>query len=308
MQYTAKVINAKPPHKHPRKVKQQVKELLLRSREQARQRRLDWLRRPIFRPALFVDLRPDAAVPRWVAAKRVRKHREVAKLLGSDERLAVFKEFVVAYRKDPSIQNYVRIRHEFPKLEILVAHFTPAEMMIPRKEFIKQGIDPLLVVRALGGEEPSIDALCLRLLELLIARSNLPKTGPGYIEKRRNSISDATIDYLVVKMLEALDAAGKLVRIPASLVVLTRELLGGPNADLHRYIFQKKKFYNAASAAAKIFDQGNERISVRKLAAVAGVSRSTAARLLDDEEFRLSLESYRKFLGKNIFPTHYEWP
>ena len=57
-------------------------------------------------------------------------------------------------------------------------------------KFRKVGIDPDLIAAALDADEPSIDALCLHLLELLIARDKLPKDGPKHIEKRRNAISD----------------------------------------------------------------------------------------------------------------------
>ena len=106
-------------------------------------------------------------------------------------------ERVAVYRKDPSIENYLQVRREFPEVEIQVGQFGGMDALFALEDtFASQGIDPKLVAGALDADEPSIDALSLRLLELLAARNALPKSGPGHIEKRRRAISDATVNYL----------------------------------------------------------------------------------------------------------------
>jgi len=165
--------------------------------EKAEQERLTWLRKPHLHTAIFADAWQDDEIEKLLAAnndilqnaelfareKEKRRHeieRVTANLGWLPERLKLFMEKVVAYRKAPSIENYLRVRREFPEVEIQVARFGGIEALFKlEKDFEKQGIDPHLVAGALDADEPSVDALCLRLLELLTARDRLPKSGPG---------------------------------------------------------------------------------------------------------------------------------
>ena len=155
--------------------------------------------------------------------ERARKQNELAKKLGGQpERLARFTQLVLEYEKEPTIANYLQIRRDFPEVEVEVGYFgggidAPFEL---EEKFAGQGIDPMLFVGAALADEPDIDALCLHVLELLVRRGKLPKEGPGFIEKRRKAISDATINYLIVEILEAIDRRGESdphARIPGSL-------------------------------------------------------------------------------------------
>ena len=147
----------------------------------------------------------------------------------------------------------------------------------------------MLIVGALAGYEPDIDALCLQLLELLVTRGKLPKQGPGFIEKRRKAINDATINYLIMEILEVIDRES--ICIPTSLLVLIREQLCGASPLVHRQYLARQRFQRAAFIAGQHFQQTNKQISVRNLAAMAGVSRGTAARWLADKRFHQLFES-----------------
>ena len=124
----------------------------------------------------------------------------------SGERRALFKQLVVAYRREPTIESYIQIRRKFPEVEIQISQFGGIDALFALQEdFEKQGVHPELVAAALDSDEPSLDALSLHLLECLVARSKLPRDGVGYIEKRRSAISDAMVNYLISLMLEGLD-------------------------------------------------------------------------------------------------------
>src|SRR5262249_23429883 len=141
-------------------------------------------------------------------AERVHEVQELAKNLGwSDERLSMFKQVIVEYRQRPSIENYLKVRHLYPDVEIQIDHFGDVEALFVLEEhFEKQGIDRHLVAwGTLDADEPDLDALSLRLLECLVARDSIEIGRPGYIEKRRNAISDTTVGYLIAMMLEGLD-------------------------------------------------------------------------------------------------------
>jgi hypothetical protein len=259
-----------------------------RFEEHFRQRRLAWLRRPHIARWELEDP-PDNVLEDPEDVERARKQNELAKELGWEpERLARFKQLVLRYEKEPTIANYLQIRRDFQETEIEVGYFgggidAPFEL---EEKFAGQGIDPMVLLGAMLADEPDIDTLCLQVLELLVTRGKLPKEGHGFIEKRRKAISDATINYLIVEILEAIDRRGGWIHIPASLVVLIREQLCGSNPDLQKEYLARERFRNGASIAERHFQQTSGRISVRKLADAAGVSRGTAARWLADKHFQ----------------------
>jgi hypothetical protein len=270
--------------------------------EHAWQKRRVWLRRPHIARWELEDAPDNVPEAPKEVAERARKQNELAKKLGwKPERLARFKQLVLRYEKDPTIANYLQIRRDFPETEIEVGYFgggidAPFEL---EEKFAGHGIDPMLLLGASVADEPDIDALCLQVLELLVMRGKLPKEGPGFIEKRRKAISDATINYLIVEILEAIDRyAGS---IPGSLVVLIREQLCGSNPDLHQQYLARERFQNAAYSAGQLFQQTGEQISVRDLAAAAGVSRGTAARWLADKRFHLLFESGSRLAASEDF-------
>jgi transcriptional regulator with XRE-family HTH domain len=287
------------------------KELEMQFIERARTERLAWLNRPRVHTAIFDDVARDEELAKMLEtfdgrvqidersrrriAERAHKLNELAQDLRlSGDRLALFKQLVVAYHREPTIEHYVRVRREFPEAEIQVSIFggiDPFEAL--KKKFQEQGIDPDLILSALDSNEPSIDALSLCLLEKLVAKGKLPKDGPGHIEKRRNAISEATVNYLILIMLEGCDWNEEEVRIPASLIVLIREQLCGINPDLHKEYLSKAQIWNAAIAVAQRFPRG--KMSVRKLAAALNVSRGKAARWLADNEFIERVEAARRW-------------
>jgi hypothetical protein len=281
--------------------------------ESALQNHLSWLRRRRLHTAIFEEswrnekianeLAKRGAVTQEIEAfeqKRAEleeRIEEVKKSLGwPDERLALFKQFVVQYRQEQSIENYVQIRRRFPEVEIQVSQFAGIEPLFAlESELKRQGVDPDLVAAALDADEPSIDTLCLHLLELLIARSKLPKTGPGHIAMRRSAISDTTVNYLISTMLEAFDWHEERFRVPASLVVLVRHQLCGLKPDLHQEYLSREKRHNMAFVVAQQL-KPDEKLSINKLVAMTGIPRSSAARWLADQEFRQLVEHGQRLI------------
>ena len=286
--------------------------------ESAWQNRLRWLRRPRLHTAVFEKswrnenianelTRRGAATQEIEAferkrAKREQQIEEVKKSLGwPDERLALFKQLVVQYRQEQSIEDYVQIRRRFPEVEIQVSQFAGIDSLFALESELKRvGVNPDLVAAALDADEPSTDTLCLHLLELLIARSKLPKTGPGHIAMRRSAISDTTVNYLISTMLESLDWHEETFRIPASFVVLVRYQLCGPRPDLHQEYLSREKRHNMAFVVAQQL-KPDEKLSINKLVAMTGIPRSTAARWLADQEFRQLVEGGQRLIADESF-------
>jgi hypothetical protein len=180
--------------------------------------RLAWHRRP----------RIDLSGP--YDAEREAKLLEI---FGSDRRLELFRTMAADYEKLPSLENYPRLRTSFSEAELSVAVFNELENLLALQFELERLAIPLdLVAGALKAYEPDIDQLSLRLMECLVARDKLPRGGQGHIERRRQAISDALVDYLIVTMLEATEKSSMV--IPSSLIVLIRDRLCGPNPDWAR--------------------------------------------------------------------------
>jgi hypothetical protein len=289
--------------------------LIEKHNDYAWQKRLAWLRRPRLHTAIFAEAYRDEQIAAECAkrgvvidepelfeqkrANQAKRIERVTKSLGwSNERLALFKQFVVAYREEPTIQNYVRVRRSFPEVEIEVSQFAGIDALFAFEDKYRAfGIDPDLIAAALDANEPSIDALCLHLLELLIVREKLPKDGPKHIEKRRNAISDSIVNYLISQMLEAFDWHQETFRIPASLVVLLRHKLCGVTPDLHEEYLSRERRHNAALVLGQKL-KPHERLSINRVAAILGIPRSTAARWLNDKDFRHRVETRRKWAAE----------
>jgi hypothetical protein len=238
------------------------------------------------------------------ALNKPEQRTELVKKLG-EQRLSLLIERAATYQKTPSLENYLRLRRDIPEVEIDVAMFGGLDVLFSiEPDLKKHGIDPDLVADAFEAYEPAIDLLTLQLMECLVARNNLPKSGPRHIDKRKEAIDDPLIDFLIVTMLEAMEWNKEYtsLEIPSSLIVLIRDRLCGPNPGLRKGHLSKQTKLNAAFLAAQYFKPaGGETISVRKLADIAGVGRSTAERWLKDQSFQQSLENFRKVVESAEF-------
>jgi hypothetical protein len=289
----------------------------------AERERCEWLNKPRLHTAIFEDARRDEELEKLLVvnkaafknekdaeafARRKEKrqqeiHARMESLGWSSEKAESFIDAVIAHRKNASLQNYLSIRQKFPEVEIQVARFGGIEALFTlQADFESQGIDPKLIAGALDGVETSVDALCLRLLELLLERERLPTRGPGSIDRRRKAISDASVSYLITTILEAYDWNEEVFRVPASLVVLIRHQLCGGQPDLETEYRLRERKQNVAMAVAQQL-KPDERLSINKLKAVAGIPRTTAARWLNDPNFQQWLDFGRKQPWKDLFKT-----
>lgn len=280
----------------------------------AAQKRSEWLIKPRLHTAVFEQTRRDEEFEKVLttnkaafkdksdaeafARQKEKRQQEIdatIRSLGwSLERLKSFIDAVVTYRGDANIQNYLSIRQKFPEVEIQVSRFGGIDPLFALEaDFKDQGINPDLIAGALDGDEPSVDSLCLRLLELLSEREGLPKKGPGSIDRRRKAISDATVNYLISTILESYDWNEDVYRVPASLVVLIRHQLCGVQPDLDAEYRLRERKKNVAMAVAQEL-KPNERLSINKLKLLAGFPRTTAARWLSDPYFQRWLDFGRR--------------
>jgi hypothetical protein len=213
----------------------------------------------------------------------IRKIEEATKGLGwPSQRLANFQQLVVQYRKDPSIENYLCVRREFPEVEIQLDQFGgPDAVWNLEDEFKKVGLETKFISGVLDFHEPAVDTFCLRLLEMLMARGKLKHYNSDW-KSFPMPISDAMVAYLIVTMLEAFDRhSDEEVRVPTSLVVLIRHQLFGKKKHLHVAHRTKTRRGEALHKVAKCLKPGEE-LSIKKLMRMADLPKTTAARWLRD--------------------------
>src|SRR5262249_10214901 len=83
---------------------------LPRFAEDARRKHRDWLRRPQIRRSTFEEPLENEVETDEEVAERARRQNELAKNLVWDaERLALFKQLVLRYEREPTIANYLQI-------------------------------------------------------------------------------------------------------------------------------------------------------------------------------------------------------
>ncbi len=239
--------------------------------------------------------------PSWL--KKSDRDTQLGKFFKSSQSYNYFKSVVDNYTEFPTVENYLAVRRNFPNVELDAAIFGGLETLFQLdSELQKLAIDTKLVAGVLDAYEPDVDELSLRLMECIVAREKIPKSGQGHIDRRRGAISDALVDYLIVIMLESMEWNKRNnVGIPSSLIVLVRDRLCGPSPDLEKSARAREQRENAAFRAAQHFDS-NEEISSRKLATLVGVSWSTAARWLADRDFLQLIEEDRRYVASEGFP------
>ena len=159
-----------------------------------------------------------------------------------------------AYKENPSIENYVKLRRLNPEGEIEVTVVEAnLDAMLP--ELKKYGIDAPLFAGLFDGDPDSISEVSLLLMERLAERKELSKTGETHLIRRGLAIPDKLVNYLIALMLDGLSWNDWLY-IPRDLIVLIRERLGD---CVHAYRKETELYERPTEvlgAIAKLFNDG----------------------------------------------------
>jgi hypothetical protein len=207
------------------------------------------------------------------------------------ERRALFRQLWSAYEKKQTLENFLRLKSEFPEVDIGVPPLFPDPLSL-RSEMVKYGVNPDFITTFGDDIVVSIDKLSTRLIELLVNRTKLPK--------RRDKITDTLVNSLIVVMLENLCFFG--VDFPAPLMLLIRDRLCGSVPD-YRKAHESSKLRDLAIT---VVAGETSKMSVRALAARIGIGKTTASRWLSDAEFDREVEERKKefpnaeLLGKEL--------
>jgi hypothetical protein len=167
-----------------------------------------------------------------------------------------FNEFSKAYKRDPSIEHYVRLRREHPDAEIEVSVIGGIDQLFYMESELRRfGIDPELVSAALDADAEAISELSLQLMEKMIEGRRLTNEGKTHLVRRGLAIPDKLIDWIVTCSIDAMSWTDQLY-IPRDLIVLIRERLGGSNTEYEQGSRVRQKKSQAAAIGGQLRARG----------------------------------------------------
>jgi len=209
-----------------------------------------------------------------VAKGRSREEEGGQSKYDDDDPDAVSRALTKAFKSDPSIENYVRLRRENPDADIevdVVLNYDLIDYYLERLK--KHGIERELLFEALGDLRDGRAKLILTLLEKIIEAR---KMETPHNASRGRVIPNKLIDWIIVACLESLSD-----QIPPELIVLIRERLGGPNLGYRRSAEEQSKKSSAVFLAGQMKAQGLQP-TYSTISKMIGVSKSTVSRWFKD--------------------------
>jgi hypothetical protein len=216
---------------------------------------------------------------------------------GSDEG-GGFNEFTKAYKKDPSIENYVKLRRENPDAEIEVGVIGGMEQLFyMQHELRRYGIDPTLVAKTMDAIPEAIGEIALQLMEKIIEARRLSDSGETHLVRRGLAIPDKLIDWIITCSLDSLSWNDDLY-VPRDLIVLIRERLGGSNPEYEQASKAHEHKGNAACVGGQLKARGITP-TFKMLAGAFGVAPSTVKRWFQPGEFERETDHWSHLFDEN---------
>lgn len=139
----------------------------------------------------------------------------------------------------------------------------------------------------------------LRLLEMILERDKLQKSGSTHVVSRGKSISDSLVNYLIALALDALSWNDEL-EITRELIVLIKHQLGTLNSQYEAELETRTKKTNATWVAAQLLAAGKTP-TYRTIARAFGVQASTVMRWFPEGDFIAEAENLVP-LVKDLLP------
>jgi hypothetical protein len=194
-----------------------------------------------------------------------------------------FNALSKAYKADPTIENYLKLRRANPDGEIEVAVIGGIEQLYYLEpEIRKFGLDPQMVASAMDANPTAISELSLLLMERMVEARQLTQAGKTHLVRRGLVIPNKLIDWIITCALDSLSWTDSL-EIPRDLIVLIRERLGGSNPEHERGSRAHEQKMNAAIVGGQLKAQGRAP-TLKALADALGVAPSTVKRWFAEGE------------------------
>lgn len=208
---------------------------------------------------------------------------------GSEPDGSGFNAISKEYKASHTVENYVRLRRKRPNEEIEISTTGGIEFVFKFENDLREhGFDPRLICGLLDAD-PEVQAeLSLRLLEMLLERDQLQKSGATHVVSRGKSISDSLVNYLIACALDALSWNEHLA-ITRELIVLIKRQLGTLNSQYEAELETRTKKTNATWFAAQLLAAG-KKPTYRNIARAFGVQASSVMRWFPDGDLRTEAE------------------
>jgi len=207
----------------------------------------------------------------------------------SDDPEDIFEFELLAdrFESKPTLANYLKIRERFPTADIVWGEFGSVvpiydiwtDSLDGREHF---GIHLGHVIAAANGCPKGIDDLCIALGKAWQKGIELKRAGKTHSVGRRQTISKATVNYLVSIVLEA--AATQGTPVPPSLAMLFREMEVGSNPALFQRVMQEEKRFRILLAAFENQRDFGSILSFGKLSEKTKIPKNTISQIFDGEE------------------------
>ena len=123
----------------------------------------------------------------------------------------------------------------------------------------------------------------LLLLEMIVERNNIEKSGETHVVSRKTAVSDSLINYLIAATLDGMSWNDEL-EISRELIVLIKHQLGALNSKVETELDTHKNKINATWIAAQILVAGKTP-TYRMIGRAFGVQASTVMRWFPDGNF-----------------------
>lgn len=196
-----------------------------------------------------------------------------------------------AFKKDPTIENYIKLRRAYPNVPIEIAiHGGIDPLFYMEPELTRYGIDADDMASAFDADQDAISKIALQLMEKIIERRRLQKKGKTHLVRRGLTIPDNLIDWIINSCLDSLSWNNDLT-IPRDLMVLIRERLGGPNSEYQTGAHTHHLKSNAALIAGQLKARGLKP-TYKMLGEFMKVAPSTVKRWFAPGEFGRETDLY----------------
>jgi len=198
-----------------------------------------------------------------------------------------------AFKADPSLETYVRLRRSNPTAELEVAVIGGFESMFyMREEFERYGLDPELLGGLLDADPDAISEIALSVMEALIEADKRERAGETHIVSRGEAIPPKLVDWIICCTLDSL-SWNDCLNIPRDLIVLIRERLGGANPFYEQIGHIRQMKSDAAMIAGQLKAQGVTP-TFKLVGQILGVAASTVMRWFEPGEFERETETWSR--------------
>lgn len=212
-----------------------------------------------------------------------------------------YNEATKAFKKDPTLENYYRLRSEYPNEVVEIAVSNGLFWLQENEELLKSLEIHEEFLKALNIGDPSaISELSLELIAKLVERRKLEASSETHLVSRDKVLSDSLINFLILMMFDAMEWNDEIdFQVPRDLVILLREQLGGTFNSREKEFRTSQLKKKALSVATNMLKKGKTP-SLRSVGMILGVNASTILRLFprsnlsDEAKARLSKRKANK--------------